>query len=162
MSRRLSSHRISEVDSNRLRKSREDRVNAMTLNYQIGVFVGEYIISNYLPTLSLDSFMTRRCIDTTKEEEHLYNDLNNKWVDSKSKEDWETQKNYYKSLVEKYLPKELDCHIMALNLSDEVEFKKGISSALWDSDSSHYSCGIDDIIYQKDSHGDTIKLKLDI
>jgi hypothetical protein len=54
--------------------------------------------------------------------------------------EWRALRDYHKMLEDKYLPKELVCHIQPVNYTDEEQFKLGIVRALWDSDICHYKC----------------------
>lgn len=130
---------------------RQERIadrKKLTAEYQFGYYLGEYIYDNFLPTLSVDMLRSRKVIEVTKEEEEEVKRLNDLWYPpeeigyEKSKErkkEWEDLRAYHKMLEDKYLPKELKCHVPVLNVVNEKEFKDGLIASLWDTDLCHYS-----------------------
>lgn len=133
-----------------------------TVEYQLGEYVGEYIYSKYLPTISTDMLLTRNVITVTEEDTNVHNVLNEKWYKSKTKEDWDLLQDNYKILKEKYLPKELFCHIPKLDVDNMEELLNGLIDNLWDCDICHYSLNKEDIEINNSKRWDTeIKFKLD-
>jgi hypothetical protein len=148
-------------------KRREDGIKSLTAEYQFGYYVGEYIFFRFLPTISIDSIHTLRVIPVSPEEEAKFKELDDKWFDKTQKKEntdaeWEELQNYRREVEEKYLPHELVCHLHPLNITNEVEFKAGLRSSLWDCDICHYSIDPEDITIEmdKDFYFTIIKLKL--
>lgn len=170
-----------------LRQKRLNERASLSLAYQLGVYVGEYIVDRYLPTLSVDAIHTNNNISVTCAEGDECRKLNDIWfnktqevrsrlnlelrergnetgkdwaeVDRKTSEEteaeWNALRAYHHMLEEKYLPKTVECYLQALNIPEEhlQDFKKGIGSALWDCDCSHYSVEPEDIDVKADEDG---------
>jgi hypothetical protein len=114
-----------------------------SLEWQLGYFVGEYIISNHLPTLNIDPITTRNTIQVDMSDARHYAELYNAWGDACSENkgseaQWETLKAYSKELQIKYLPETIECPIAPLNVGDMDEFKQGLRESLWSSDCCSY------------------------
>lgn len=118
----------------------------MDLNYQLGIYVGEYIILTQLPTLSTDSLKSNRIIEVTEEEKQKWQKLEAKYFtmaiknsfgEESSKLFYEHRK-WYNTLLEKYLPETVDVVIPKVEITDMKEFQSGVEDALWDCDMSHY------------------------
>lgn len=74
-------------------------------------------------------------------------------------DEWNASMKYRYMLKEKYLPHTLKCTVMFIDFSDEEvnkEIKRGMISALWDSDHCEYSLKEEDIIFENehDTYGD--------
>ena len=116
-----------------------------SLEYQLGYFIGEYIVSRYLPVLDIDPLKTHNVIEVTKNEKEKFENLNNKWfktVHTKELEgniEWYDLRKYHNELIEKYIPEELTCYVDFFDVDNIPELKKGIGDSLWNSDLSHYS-----------------------
>lgn len=148
----------------------------LSLEFQLGHYIGDYIVEKFLPTLST-SASTHTIIEVTKEEYAEYERLDKDWweaihpngqansnVDSGKKE-WNHLRAFVKMLEEKYLPKTLECHIPRLSsVSEEnmLKLKKGIANALWNSDVCCYSCNTEDIEIstEEDDFFTIVRLKL--
>jgi hypothetical protein len=127
-----------------------------SIQIQLGQYVGEYIVDNYLPTLNTSFLKTRKNISVSEKELEEYLRL---------EDNFNEQRAYYKSLVLKYLPQTLNCHLRNLELkeSDIEEFKQGLVYALWDCDVCEYSLNAKDIeIIDNPIAGQNIIFKLDI
>lgn len=124
----------------------------LSLEFQLGYHIGECIICRYLPTLNTDVLKTRNVIDVTPEEFNKHKKLDEKWIsktfekETDSDIEWENLKNYQQELVNKYIPEKLECYVEYFHVNDIDQLKQGIANSLWDSDLSHYSCNVDDII----------------
>lgn len=122
----------------------------MDLNYQLGLYVGEYIIAVHLPTLSTDMIKTRTIINVSAEETEKWEELekslevyyfSNKKMEEEREEylrKFYTNRKWYHKLEEKYLPETIKLSIPKVSPTDMGEFTKGIVNALWDCDKSHY------------------------
>jgi hypothetical protein len=149
--------RSPELDE-QLKQKRIDRIESMSLEYQLGFYVGEEIARNWLPTLAVDSIHSSKVISVTLEEHQKHLELQEKWyelVQDKSGhwKEWRDLQDHHKLLESKYLPKILKCYISPVNVKDEMEFKKGIAKAIYDSDLSHYDCsGSEDIEFSLDDN----------
>lgn len=124
----------------------------MKLNYQLGLYVGEYIVALRLPTLSTDMLKTRTIIDVSPEETAEWEVLDaqygpiyisDKDPDKEAKEEARTRifyenRKWYHKLEEKYLPETIKVQVPRVVPTNMKEFAKGIKDTLWDSDLSHY------------------------
>lgn len=151
--------------------------------YSLGVYLGEYIVDHYLPTLSCSMIRSKNVIQTTwGEAQHLrklddawYNKLNEEqrklrkqfpdektWkLDNKAqelvKDKWNESIKYLHILEKKYLPHTLECYnIPVIDFSNEKHnkiIKKGVKDALWDCDMCSYSTKEEDIIFEEEKIG---------
>ena len=136
-----------------MRQERLKRKASLTLAFQLGIYVGEYIIHRFLPTLSVDLLHTNKNISVTAAEADECKRLTDDWLgkcwafkgteEEKHKateKEWKALRAYHEMLEEKYLPKTVECHMHTLNITEEHmdDFKSGIGIALWDCDCSHY------------------------
>ena len=128
--------------------------NPTSTSLQLGLYVGEYIVHRYLPTLSCEGLRTPTQISVTCAEGDKVRRLESVWYETSFKDE-ELRKsrfddflNYLRTLENKYLPKTLFCSIPYLNISDEnlTDFKEGLILTLWDCDCCHYSLEPQDII----------------
>ena len=149
-------------------------------DYYIGILVGEYIVTNDLPTLSTDMMKTRRVIEVNEDDTKEHDRLEKLWHDRcielrgdpnrSENEFWNPYLEYNFRLAEKYYPHEISCRVpkFGLHLIDDIaDLKRGIRDSLWDCDVCSYKIEKDeDIEIEKfDWPGawcEIIKLKLDI
>jgi hypothetical protein len=137
----LTPEKLAEMKQRRL-----DNIKAMTMEYQIGWFVGDEIARRHLPSLDVDMIQTSRVIKVDLAEKARCQKLYDAWWTKREHEkeesstEWEALRAYHEMLEDKHLPKTLDCHIQAINYQDEEQLKLGIVRALWASDICHYSC----------------------
>ena len=144
LTHRFQEDRSPELDEG-LKQKRIVRIKSMSLEYQLGFYVGEEIARNWLPTLAVDGIHSSKVISVTLEEHQKHLELQEKWyklVQNKSdhSKEWLELQEHHKLLECKYLPKILKCYISPVNVNDEIEFKKGIAKGIYDSDLSHYDC----------------------
>ena len=145
-----------------------------SVQYNLGLMVGEYIVSRYLPTLSIYYIKTNNLIEITEAEKTEHKRLDEIWHhtsrDDKelSKTNWNALKAYESSLESKYYPKVLECNIVAnINLDDNLDdVKQGIFDSLWDCDCCSYNIDLDKIKIEDAPmdfawFGSTISLELD-
>ena len=139
-------------------KEHEERLKNLTMDYQLGLYVGEYIVNNNLPTLSVDSIQTNRVIKVSDEEQEECERLDGEYVKSLEANQWkngdselfENWKQYRKVLEKKYLPQVLECHLSLIRIDDVKEFKEGLSDCLWNCDMCSYSIKEEDISIEND------------
>ncbi len=120
--------------------------NIKELNYQLGLYVGEYITRKYLPTLSTDMLQTYTRIPVSQEdaERHRIVDeaLNKTYTfnggNGEGKAEFEVYKALNHELARKYLSEKLECLIPKIYPTDMDNFKQGLKDQLWDTDLSHY------------------------
>ena len=156
-----------------LRIKRIESIKQLTLEYQLGYYIGEYIVYRYLPTLSIDMMTSRNVISVTSEEQRIYYELDNTWFkkvqsnrnlpdsSSSAPDEWEALIKFRREMERKYLPKKLECHVSALNVENIEELKKGIMSSLWNCDMCHYNCSkTEDIEIISDEDGYFTKIIL--
>lgn len=176
MTRRRLKFSDSEIEN--YKKEQVSYRESLTTAFQLGFYVGEQIVSNYLPTLNVDMVQTRKIISVSIEEYNECKRLDEIWFNKRmyvkgneiekaeaTETDWQALRAYHEMLEEKYLPKTVECYFRVLNVSenDMKEFKKGIGSSLWECDCSHYSVKEEDISVIADERGDftLITLKRD-
>lgn len=162
--------RLPEITPERKEEMRQRALQkraSLSLAYQLGFYVGEQIVSRFLPTLSVDMLQTNKVISTTLGEVGECKRLNDVWFSKRmsirggvaetkaTEKEWEELRAYHEALEEKYLPKTIDCHFSLLNIAKKnmEEFKKGIGASLWDCDCSHYSTKPEDIQVADDEDG---------
>ena len=129
----------------------------VSMDYQLGYYVGEHIVNRYLPTLSTDMIQSINVIEVSEEDTIENNRLDREWYSTTkyqdnwsgeedgNKEKWDLYHQHNKMLEQKYLPKELDCHLRLLKINDEKQFKEGLRSSLWDCDMCSYNIEIENI-----------------
>ncbi len=143
-------------------KKNEEHLETLTMDYQLGYYVGEHIVNRYLPTLSTDMLQSNRVIKVSEEDSVENDRLDKEWYsttryqknyDGKNdvnNEKWELYHQHNKMLEQKYLPKKLDCHLRLLKINDEKEFKEGLHSSLWDCDMCSYNIEPENIKIEND------------
>ena len=150
----------SEYKERRLNAKREQK-EKLTSEYQFGYYVGEEIVTRYLPTITIDMIQSRNQIKVTDEDSEENKRLHDDWWeagkygttpdDVKNKENWNLYYQHNKMLETKYLPNPLKCHMSLMNIRDETDFKEGLIYSLWDCDICTYSLKPEDIkIYDDD------------
>ncbi len=153
---RLTPESIEEMKNERI-----ERRNKLSAEYQLGYYVGEYIYANFLPTLSVDMLKSRKVIKVSDEEENDVKRLNDEWFSKhcgtddsgNNSAEWKALRAYHKILEDKYLPKELKCHLAPLNVVNEDQFKEGLFHSLWNTDLCHYNIRPKDIVIKHDEDG---------
>ena len=157
MSKILKEINSPEYREQRIKKS-EERLKKITMDYQLGQYVGEYIVSHQLPTLSTDSVQSNRVIKVSDEEQSECNRLDREYIKSLEDNQWkkgdsekfEEWKQYRKVLEKKYLPQILDCHLGLLRIDNSKEFKQGLSDCLWNCDMCSYDIKEENITIEND------------
>jgi hypothetical protein len=177
------SKKISEMLSNitpkmkeKWKQERVDSKKKLTLEYQLGYYVGLEIVHRYLPTLSTDMLQSRTVIEVSEEDTLENERLDTEWYsttthggewngvdENGNKEKWELYHQHNKMLERKYLPNPLECYMSLLNVQNMDEFKKGLRFALWDCDMCSYNIEPENIkIYDDEQSMFTIiELQLD-
>lgn len=151
-----------------------------TLAYTLGLYLGEYIISEYLPTLSTDDIQTRNVIEVSHYEKVKHRELRDKWFSKTNymaekynketeKRAWIKLRTFDIKMEDKYLPKELNLILRNFRFSDYSEEEKkdivdGIIASLWDCDCCTYSLDKNDLIFITCdiTNSTELKMKLDI
>jgi len=135
----------------------QNYLDEISIDYQLGYYVGEHIVNRYLPTLSTDMIQSRNIIKVSEEDEIENKRLDEEWFKTTRHNDdwdgendgdknkWDLYHQHNKMLEKKYLPKELDCHLRLIKFNDEKEFKEGLRSSLWDCDMCSYNIEIENI-----------------
>lgn len=139
---------------------------SLTLEFQLGLYMGEHIVDKYLPRLMYYgpyirktkknySYKRRdeRGIRILKSEANKFESLSAeayKIEDRESKEfneRWQVYLNYSHELDVKYLPKTLKCYLDTINVAEDkmIDVKNGIRSALWNCDVCSYEIDLDKI-----------------
>lgn len=153
---------------------------AESLEFQLGLYIGEYIVERYLPTLSTDGITTINCIEVSAEdtaEEKRLSDahdaarhpggktLPTAIENGLGKVEWDAYIKFRQSLDIKYLPPVIECYVHRLsNVSDTLDkVKNGIRVSLWDCDCCSYDIDNIEIVTDEEScfsRSTTIKLYL--
>jgi hypothetical protein len=114
------------------------------LNYQLGMYVGEYVTKKYLPTLSTDMLQTYTRIKVSEEDAERHRIVDEALSNSNynNKEDRQEKFNVYKALnnelARKYLSEKLECMVPKIYPTNMDKFKEGLEDQLWNTDLSHY------------------------
>jgi len=138
-----------------MKQERIEEKNKLTSEWQLGYYVGNYIVYRYLPSISVEND-TRNVISMSSEDETEYKKTDEDWFNKRSlgkeaNEEWVIFQECRKKLLKKYLPNPLQCHLGLLNITNMEEFKDGIMTSLWDSDVCNYNIDPDNIkIYDDD------------
>jgi hypothetical protein len=169
MAKRRKIFDITPEEREEIRNKRIKRIKDMTMEYQIGCYVGEQIFNKDLPCLDVDMIHTSRVINVTPEEFAEAKRLNDVWYNNHTDEprgdkdpNWVALRVYHKELEDKYLPKVLVCHVDPINVVDMEEFKRGVRTALWDCDMCHYNIRENsdiNVAYDEDYYFTIITLK---
>jgi hypothetical protein len=169
MAKRKKIFDITPEEREEIRNTRIKWIKEMTMEYQIGYYVGEQIFNKDLPCLDVDMIHTSRVINVTPEEFTEAKRLNDVWYSNHTDEprgdkdpNWVALRAYHKELEDKYLPKVLVCHVDPINVVDMEEFKKGVRTSLWDCDMCHYNIRENsdiDVAYDEDYYFTIITLK---
>lgn len=119
-----------------------------SINFQLGVMVGEYIVETQLPTLSTDMLRTSTVIEVDEELTKEWNRRDEEWKEEawgKGRNKEKATKIFYKNLdwykanIEaEYLKEEIRVLVPNVKPTDEKQFFEGVEFALWNSDLSHY------------------------
>lgn len=160
---------LTNEELNDIYATRIKMIKGMSMEYQIGYYVGEIIVNRDLPSLSTDSIQTNKVIKVEPADEAQYNILYENWYNTfgtnslDTNPDWVALAEFRKQLKAKYLSETLECHVSPVNVVDVKDFKKGINDALWHSDISDYlldpDCG-DEIEYGHGYFSTIIRLKI--
>ena len=140
-----------DEDKLRWKKERLERKEKLTAEYQLGYFVGEKIVDDFLPTLDTDGITSRHVIKVSDEDRAENKMLEEDWYESTrygknwdgenekgNKSKWDAYFKHNKMLEEKYLPEILECYLPVLNLRNEEDFKEGLIDNLWNCDMCCY------------------------
>jgi hypothetical protein len=144
--------RSPEYKEKMINKNKEYLKN-VGMDYQLGFYIGENIVDNYLPTLSTDMIHSRKIIKVSEKDEIENNRLDDEWFNSCThergnsgdKEKWEVYFNHNKMLERKYLPQTLECVFSLIRIDDMNKFKEGIKESLWNCDMCSYNIDEDKI-----------------
>jgi len=115
------------------------------LNFQLGTYVGEYIIMTILPTLSTDMLKSRNVINVSDKDNELHkkvsDDLNKSYkIDGKDgkSEFFNIYKKLNHKLAKKYLKNKIECRVPKIYPENMDLFKEGLETSLWNCDLSWY------------------------
>jgi hypothetical protein len=130
--------------------------NKYILNYQLGEFVGEFIVKTQLPIVNVYDFKIYEGISNVvgeldDEDKQKHTELdNNCFVNGKIDSDRHTEYVRFLHLLdEKYLPKTKTVYWNPILITNETAFIGGINSALWNSDISSYIVSTDSNIVEE-------------
>jgi len=155
-------------------RRRLEHKKSLTMNYQLGYYVGQEIVRRFLPTTSIEELGGLKRIKTTIAEYDEYKRLSEVWYSGtgsfhktditkeQNKKDWIALREYSDMIFRKYLPETVECQVGILNITDEEDFKKGLAWSLFDCDFSHYSTNVDDINIYDNKYSTVIELKLQL
>lgn len=144
-----------------------------SVEYQLGIYVGEYIVSNYLPTISTDMMHTNKVIKVSEEDTKEFDIIHNAWAekilganwssDKKFPKEWNAYLTFRKKLQKKYMPETLKAYVPKIKINKEKieDLKHGIAVSLWDCDCCSYHIEHDKILIEDSGRHTTITLQLD-
>lgn len=139
-----------------------------SLEYQLGYYIGEFIVLKYLPTLSNDVFRTRKSVKISEEDLQEHDRLSGLWYKGYNKkgteEDWNNLTSFRKKLEQKYLPKTLTCRVPMVTVKNIKDLKEGIKFSLRNCDVCSYKIETDEdiqIINDENLYFTIIKFELD-
>jgi DNA-directed RNA polymerase subunit L len=113
-----------------------------SLNKQLGIYVGGYVITHYLQTLSTDYLKSNIVIKVSDEDTNTWAELEK--IHESTIDEVESTKVFYENLAwykameKKYLPEKIECMVPRIEPTDMEEFKEGVKEAIWDCDMSSY------------------------
>jgi hypothetical protein len=137
-----------------------------SLNYQLGEYVGEYILDHFLPSISVGHGYTRNIIQCTIGEADKHKRLEKAWHDLSDSDrmietkPWHEMLDFGRSLEDKYLPHTLRCFLNRVTPTDMDKFLDGVISTLWHSDVCCYCLDKESIEFKQDKYHTIINLKL--
>ena len=149
----------------------------VSMDWQLGFYVGEDIVSNHLPTLSTDMLHSRKVIQVNEEDTLENKRLEEEWYsttkyqknwdgesESGSKIKWDEYHQHNKMLEKKYLPSVLECVFGLIRIDNMKEFKRGLRDSLWNCDMCSYNIDEENIQIENDMrYGFThIKFQLNV
>ena len=113
------------------------------LNYQLGMYVGEYITFKHLPVLSTDMLRTNTVVQVSQEDAVRHRIVDQTlWKtgprSTTRQEKFKVYRALNNELARKYLSEKLDCIVPKVYPTDMDKFKEGLMDQLWDTDLSHY------------------------
>lgn len=123
-----------------------------SLEFQLGLYIGEKIVINDLPCLSIDN-STNNPVEVSEEDVAEYERIDSKLQDAKqingtiaNSQEWKDYIAFREMLYKKYLPEYIECYVTKIDsINDWKELKRGIQVALWDSDVCNYSTEVIEI-----------------
>ena len=155
-------------------KENEEYLQKVTMDWQLGFYVGQDIVHNYLPTLSTDMIHSRNVIKVSEEDATENQRLSDEWFSTTkyqdnwngeedgSKDKWELYFQHNKMLEKKYLPKILDTAFGLLRIDDMEKFKNGLIDSLWNCDMCSYNLDEDKIIIKQDMLNGFTEIKFEL
>lgn len=140
----------------KMKQKRIEHKNNLTAEWQLGYYVGENIVHDDLPTISVEAG-TRKEIPVSLEDELEYKRTEENWYNKtqhgkvKADDEWKVYQDCRKRLIKKYLPNPLKCYVGILNIHNMEDFKNGLINSLWNSDVCNYNLNPENIkIYDDD------------
>ena len=109
----------------------------LSLDHYLGQYIGEFIVSHFLPCLSCDND-TFHPIEISGEDQYGYDVVHNKILYKYAQDEWDEYISYRKMLKKKYLPEILKCYVPNFVSENMEDVKRGIRESLWDSDVCNY------------------------
>lgn len=155
-------------------KENEEYLQTVSMDWQLGYYVGEDIVHNYLPTLSTDMIHSRNVIQVSEEDSVENKRLSDEWFkttkyqddwngeEDGSKDKWELYFQHNKMLEKKYLPKILDTSFGLLRIDDMKKFKDGLIDSLWNCDMCSYNLDEEKIIIKQDMLNGFTEIKFEL
>jgi len=118
----------------------------LSSEFQLGYYVGEFIVHRFLPTIDVEcQGATTQVIhvsDNDKAEYERLSDAHHQSYDRNNPKanaiEWEAYRKCSRELQEKYMPETLLCYLNPLTITNMDEFKLGLWDSLWNSDVCSY------------------------
>lgn len=155
-------------------KENEEYLQKVSMDWQLGFYIGEHIVHNYLPTLSTDMIHSRNLIQVSEEDSVENKRLSDEWFtttkyqpnwsgeEDGSKDKWDLYFRHNKMLEKKYLPPVLECMIGLIRIDNMEKFKDGLIDSLWNCDMCSYNLDEEKIIIKQDMLNGFTEIKFEL
>ena len=119
----------------------QKKFERLSLDYQLGYYIGLYILMNRMPSLPINIFAYKNShVKISIDEKLEYEKLEQEY--EKSEEDekkLEALNNYELILEKKYLPNPYVCKLDLIKFENEIEFRRGLSVGLYNQEVQYYN-----------------------
>jgi hypothetical protein len=135
-------NRISSTEfKDQIRIENQNWYNSLTLDYQLGYFVGLQILQNRLPSLPINIYTSKKSnVNITEEEKLKYEKLEIEFEkDDENEEKYDKLNEFNLELEKKYLPNPYLCKFDLVRFEDETEFRRGLIVGLTHPEIEYYS-----------------------
>lgn len=126
-------------EKNRIENQR--KYEGLTMDYQLGYYIGLYILMNRMPSLPVNIFAYKNSHVKISEDEKLkYEKLEFDYEKSDEDENkLEELYNFELILEKKYLPNPYICKLDLIKFENETEFRRGLNVGLYNPEVQYYN-----------------------